>query len=556
MEAILHRWQAERRVARLWAGDASLWTGGDEARWLGWLRLLDETPAPPFAYSRLSEEVRAAGFRHALLMGMGGSSLCPEVLRSTFGRVPGSPDLSVLDSTDPAQIASARDRIDPARTLFIVSSKSGTTLESRTLMDFFYGWMSERVGASDAGRQWIAITDPGTKLESMAADRGFRAVFAGRPDVGGRFSALSGFGMVPAAIMGVDVEALWARSGAMARATAGDVDAPRNPAVALGVVLGAAAEAGRDKVTLVTSPPLAAMGAWLEQLLAESTGKDGRGLIPVDGEPLDPPEFYGADRVFVYTRSSWDPADAQDRAVAALEEAGHPVVRIDVGDAYDIGQEFFRWELAVAAAGSYMGLNPFDQPDVDASKAATRALMDGYETSGALPGGPSLCRTPGLELFGDARGPWGDAGRGAGLTDFLRAHLRRIDPGDYFAILAYVESRPEIRDVIEDIRRCVGRGKKVATTVGFGPRFLHSTGQLHKGGPNTGVFLQITCDDVRDIPAPGRGYSFGVIKAAQAAGDSAVLAERKRRFLRVHLGSDTTAGLDHLRDAIRQALVL
>lgn len=554
MEATLHQWQVERRVARLWAGDASLWTGRDEARWLGWLRILDEPAVPPVSYSRLTDEVRAAGFRQALLLGMGGSSLCPEVLRSTFGRVPGSPDLSVLDSTDPAQVGSARDRIDPARTLFIVSSKSGTTLESRTLMEFFYRLTSERVGASDAGRHWIAITDPGTDLASKAAERGFRATFAGRPDIGGRFSALSGFGMVPAAIMGIDVEALLARAGTMARAAAADVDAPRNPAFALGVVLGAAAAAGRDKVTLVTSPPLAAMGAWLEQLLAESTGKDGRGLIPVDGEPLYPPELYGTDRLFVYTRSAWDPVDEQDRSVTALEEAGHPVIRVDVGDAYDIGQEFFRWEVAVAAAGSFMGLDPFDQPDVDASKAATRALMTGHETSGALPGDPPLYRTPGVDLFGDAGGPWDDMGPGAGLTDYLRAHLERIDPGDYFAVLAYLDMRPEIRDGLQDIRRWVGRRKKVATTVGFGPRFLHSTGQLHKGGPNTGVFLHITCDDAGDVPVPGRRYSFGVIKAAQAAGDCAVLAERKRRFLRVHLGPDMATGLEHLRDAIRQAL--
>jgi transaldolase/glucose-6-phosphate isomerase len=554
VESTLNQWQVEDRVRRLWNGDTSLWTGTDEDRWLGWLGIVEEQQGRLDQLSELSAEVRTAGFTDALLLGMGGSSLCPEVLRSIFGPSAGSPDLSVLDSTDPAQIQAALDRVDLEKTLFVVSSKSGTTLESHSLMEFFFERSSEQVGSSRAGRQWIAITDPGSELESIASDRGFRAVFSGRPEIGGRFSALSDFGMVPAAIMGIDVGRLLEPAASMVRASAADVDAPRNPAIVLGVVLGVAAESNRDKITIVPSPSLASLGPWLEQLLAESTGKGGKALIPVVGEEVGPPESYLDDRVFVYLGLGSDPEP--DKAIADIEEAGQPVVRIEIGDVYDLGQEFFRWELAVASAGSFLGLNPFDQPDVDASKAAARSLTAEYERSGKLPQEQPLCETPDIKLFGDPDYTWSPAGLKTGLVEYLRTHLDRIQKHDYFAVLAYVQGNAGLTECLEDIRRTVGTRKRVATTLGFGPRFLHSTGQAHKGGGDNGVFLQVTCDDARDLGIPGHRYSFGTLKAAQAAGDYSVLAGRGRRIVRTHLGPDVAGGLCVLRDSILQALDL
>ncbi len=552
VETALQEWQVKDGVARLWAGDASLWTGADEGQWLGWLTIVDEQLRAVDRFAGLSRDVRAAAFTHALMIGMGGSSLCPEVLKSIFGPVAGWPDLSVLDSTDPAQVRTALDGIDIERTLFIVASKSGTTLESRLLMDFFFEKSTAHVGRAAAGRHWIAITDPGSELEATAIDRGFRAVFAGRPSIGGRFSALSDFGMIPAACMGLDTSELLRRTADMVRASGPETAAPRNRAIVLGIALGVAAETGRDKLTLVTSPLLKSFGGWLEQLIAESTGKAGQGVIPVDGEELGAPDWYGDDRFFVYFRLSSAPDSNQDDRVTALEAAGHPVVRIEVEDVYDIGQEFFRWELATAAAGALLGLNPFDQPDVEASKIAARTLTERYRLDGSPPQESPLYETANIKVFAEPRAVFqpieGD------LAHYLRIHLNRIEARDYFALQAYLEMNSSCSNRLEEIRRSVGACKRVATSVGFGPRFLHSTGQAHKGGPNTGVFLQITGDDARDLEVPGLGCTFGVVKAAQAAGDYSVLAERGRRILRVHLGPDIDEGLDMLRDAVRKAL--
>ncbi len=552
VETALQEWQVKDGVARLWAGDASLWTGGDEGQWLGWLTIVDEQLRAVDRFAGLSRDVRTAGFTHALMIGMGGSSLCPEVLKSIFGPVAGWPDLSVLDSTDPAQVRTALDGIDIERTIFIVASKSGTTLESRLLMDFFFEKSTAHVGMAAAGRHWIAITDPGSELEATAIDRDFRAVFAGRPSIGGRFSALSDFGMIPAACMGMDTAELLRRTAAMVRASGPETAAPRNRAIVLGIALGVAAEAGRDKLTLVTSPLLQSFGAWLEQLIAESTGKTGQGVIPVHGEELGAPDWYGDDRFFVYFRLSSAPDSDQDDRVAALEEAGYPVVRIEVGDVYDIGQEFFRWELATAAAGSFLGLNPFDQPDVEASKIAARTLTERYRVDGSPPQESPLYETANIKVFAEPRAVF-QSGEDD-LVHYLRTHLNRIEARDYFALQAYLEMNSACRNRLEEIRRSVGACKRVATSVGFGPRFLHSTGQAHKGGPNTGVFLQITGDDAQDLEVPGLGCTFGVVKAAQAAGDYSVLVERGRRILRVHLGPDIDQGLDMLRDAVREAL--
>jgi transaldolase / glucose-6-phosphate isomerase len=550
----LREWTEHGKIDRLWARDPSLWTGTDEARWLGWLGIVEEQLGRADALRRIADDARQGGFTHVLVLGMGGSSLCPEVLGVTFGRRPGWPELFVLDSTDPAQVKAAEARVDLARTLCVVSSKSGTTLEPNIFKQYFFERVEQAVGSGKAGERFIAITDPGSKLEQVARADGFRHVLFGLPSIGGRYSALSDFGMAPAALTGLDVRRLLESARGMVRACAASGPAEDNPGAALGAVLGVLGPRGRDKVTLVASPGIHDVGAWLEQLLAESTGKVGKGLIPVDREPIGPPEVYGRDRLFVYLRLAPAPEAAQDRALERLRAAGQPVVRIDVPDEYQIAAEFFRWELATAVAGAILGINPFDQPDVEASKVATRRLTDEFEKNGRLPPEQPILEADGLRLFADPRNAAELAAGGRSLVRVLRAHLGRIRPGDYVALLAYVEMTGAHEAALQEIRTRVRDRSRVATCVGFGPRFLHSTGQAYKGGPNSGVFLQITCDDARDVPVPGQRYSFGVVKAAQARGDFEVLAERGRRALRVHLGSNVLGGLGALRKAVEQAI--
>ena len=548
---------AGSKIHRLWQRDASLWTGGDEARWLGWLDIVDRELAGIDRLRQIAADVKAGGFEHVVLLGMGGSSLCPEVLALTFGRQPGWPALRILDSTDPAQIRSLERSLDLTRTLVIVSSKSGSTLEPNIFKQYFFERVRAAVGPAEVGRRFIAITDPGSKLEQVAKADGFRRICHGDPGIGGRYSALSDFGVVPAAAMGLDVARLLGRAADMVAACSAAMPAERNPGLGLGAVLGVLAKRGRDKVTVVASPGIHDLGAWLEQLLAESTGKEGRGLIPVDREPLGPPEVYGVDRLFVYIKLESAPDAAQDQAVAALERAGQPVVRISVPDPYDLAQELFRWELATAVAGAVIGINPFDQPDVEASKIATRRLTDEVERTGALPVEMPFLEAGGLRLYADARNAaaLADAMGGArDLTAALRAHFGRLGAGDYAAFLAYVEMSAANESALQRMRAAVRDRARVATCVGFGPRFLHSTGQAYKGGPNAGVFLQITADAAGDLPVPGQTYTFGVVKAAQARGDLEVLAERGRRALRIHLGTDVTAGLAALERALITAL--
>jgi hypothetical protein len=459
----------------------------------------------------------------------------------------------VLDSTDPAQIRTIQSKIDPARTLFILSSKSGSTLEPNILKQYFFECAKQAVGPDEAGSRFIAITDPGSKLQAIAEHDRFHQLAFGLPSIGGRYSVLSDFGLVPAAVMGLDMGRLLGAAQEMVRSCGADVPPADNPGVVLGTVLGVLGKTGIDKVTIVASPGIADFGAWLEQLLAESTGKQGKGLIPVDAEPLGPPDVYGKDRLFVHLRLSGEADAKQDEAVAALERAGYPVVHIGVTDRYHIGQEFFRWELATAVAGAILAINPFDQPDVEASKDKTRELTTAYEKSGALPAETVLLEEAGLTLLADDRNrrAFGKAGT---LVEYLGAHFGHIREGDYCALLAYVERNKLHRDALQEIRVLIRDRKRVATCLGFGPRFLHSTGQAYKGGPNTGVFLQITCDDSADLQVPGQKYTFGVVKAAEARGDFEVLAERDRRMLRVHLGVHVAAGLTTLMDAVRQAL--
>jgi transaldolase/glucose-6-phosphate isomerase len=550
--ASLETWRHDGNVRRLWAGDAGLWTGADEAKWLGWLDITEEQRSGIGSLARLAEDIRQQRFSHIVLLGMGGSSLGPEVLAETFKRQDGPP-LLVLDSTDPAQIRTIESKIDPARTLFIVSSKSGSTLEPNVLKQYFFEAAKRAVGTDQAGSRFIAITDPGSKLQTIAERDGFRHIAFGIPSIGGRYSVLSDFGMVPAAAMGLDIDRLLGATEIMVRSCGAHVPPADNPAVVLGTILGVLGKAGRDKVTIVASPGIADFGAWLEQLLAESTGKQGKGLIPVDAEPLGPPEVYGKDRVFTYLRLSSEADARQDDAIATLERAGHPVVRIAVTDRYHIGQEFFRWEFATAVAGSILGIDPFDQPDVEASKDKTRELTTAYERTGKLPPETALLSEGGLSLFADAKN--GKAfGSGGTLVEYLAAHFARIRDGDYCALLAYVERNKQHRDALQSIRSLIRDRKRIATCLGFGPRFLHSTGQAYKGGPNTGVFLQITCDDVADLQVPDQKYTFGIVKAAEARGDFEVLAGRDRRAIRVHLGMHVAAGLTTLGEAVRDAL--
>ncbi len=555
--ASLDDWLVNGKTRRLWDRDATLWTQSDESKWLGWLGIIEHQLAHGEHLRELAGDVKAAGFSHAAVLGMGGSSICPEVLGTTFGPQQGFPELHVLDSTDPAQVKTLEDKLDLAKTLFIVASKSGSTLEPNIFKQYFFERVAEKLGRDSASQQFVVVTDPGSRLEQAAQSEKVRHIFHGVPSIGGRYSALSDFGMVPAAAIGIDTKRLLDRAGEMAVSCSARVPAHDNPGVVLGNILGVLANEGRDKVTIISSPRIHGLGAWLEQLLAESTGKLGKGLIPVDREPLGPPEVYGGDRVFVYLRLDTGIDTAQEQAVDALEAAGQPVVRISIPDIYDLGQEFFRWEIATAVAGSVMGINPFDQPDVEASKLATQKLTSEFEQTGSLPPEQPIFEDDGIQLFADDENTSvlaAAAGGEKSLDSFVRAHLGRLSGGDYLALLAYVEMNAAHESSLQEVRKLVRDKTKVATCLGFGPRFLHSTGQAYKGGPNTGVFLQITCDDAADLGVPGQKYTFGVVKAAQARGDFEVLAERKRRALRVHLGPDVQAGLARLSQAVARAV--
>jgi transaldolase/glucose-6-phosphate isomerase len=481
---------------------------------------------------------------------MGGSSLAPEVLSRVFGHAPEHPELLVLDSTDPEQIHAIQQRIDLQHSLFIIASKSGNTLESKLLGEHFFALACEQIGVECARRHFFAITDPGSPLDSYAKAHGFRQVFYGRPGIGGRFSALSDFGMVPAALLGLDLERLLERTGVMVEACAAVTPAAENPAVVLGTLLGAAREHGWDKITFVATPAIEPLAIWLEQLLAESTGKRGTGLIPVQGEPLAAPAGYDQDRLFVYLRLTPEADPQQDTALAQLAEAGHPVVRIELEDRYDLGQEFFRWEMAIAVAASIMGINPFDQPDVEAAKLATRKLISDYENGIELPVHTPLTTAGHLTLYmePDYAAELQPSIRSVNsLVELLGAHFYQFEPGDYFALLAYLDrSDTACANLLQEIRRRVRDHYHVASCLGYGPRYLHSTGQAYKGGPNSGVFLILTRDPAQDVLIPDRHINFGVVQTAQALADSEVLGLRGRRVVRLHLGKDPLAGLQQL----------
>lgn len=537
-------WADDNKINRLWSKDASVWTNSDESNWLGWLDIVGEELADLQKYRDLQNDLATAGFTDVLLMGMGGSSLCPEVLAMTFGKA----NFHILDSTVPAQVKAIEDKLDLANTLFIVASKSGSTLEPNCFKQYFFERVVETVGRENAGRQFIAITDPGSNMEKVARNDGFRQIFFGEPAIGGRFSALSAFGMTAAAAMGLDVGQFLTNANKMVDACR--INDAANPGAMLGIILGACHAQGRDKLTIFTSPEIHDLGAWMEQLVAESTGKNGVSIIPIDRETIQPIDQYGDDRVFAFLNlaGSTKLNDAYDGIAGR-----HPAIRIQLESIDDLGQEFYRWEFATAVAGAVMKLNPFDQPDVESAKIEARKITEEYEQTGSLPVETAFFEAEGISLFASneyAEQLGSSTGITVSLEGLLNAHLAQIEANDYFAVIGYIEMNDETERLLQNIRDGVLRRKRVATCLGFGPRFLHSTGQAYKGGANNGVFLQITSDDALDLPVPGQKYTFGVVKSAQARGDFQVLLNRERRALRVHLGQDVMDGLEKLNAMI------
>ncbi|USI72419.1 bifunctional transaldolase/phosoglucose isomerase [Sphingomonas morindae] len=540
VEKTIERARAGGWSRRLWAKDASLWTGADEGKWLAWLAAARGEQGDRAQLAALAE--RARGFRNVVLLGMGGSSLGPEVIGLILGSGPGAPTLHALDSTDPGQVRTVAEATDPASTLYIVSSKSGSTMEPELLRAYFWA-RAEAVLGAETGSHFVAVTDPGSKLEKAAQEKGFSAIFAGDPGIGGRYSVLSVFGLVPAAATGVDIAHLFETIKPMTFSCGPDAPPADNPGVRLGAIIGTAAAQGRDKLTIIPSPKLRPFGAWLEQLLAESTGKQGKGIVPVDLEPLGTPDQYGDDRLFVHLHLEGD-SSADHAALDALKAAGQPVVTITLHSPEQIGQEFVRWEVATAIAGAVIGINPFDQPDVEDAKVKTRELVNAYEQTGALtPESPFFEEGP-LAFYA----PSGKSGSGDGAA-ILKAFFDEAGPGDYIGVLAYLERNAAHEQAIEAIRVKLRDAHKVATVAGFGPRFLHSTGQAYKGGPVSGLFLEITRTPAEDVAIPGNKASFGTVQLAQARGDLDVLAERGQRVLRVHL-TDEAAGLPALLAAL------
>ena len=547
VRARIAEWNSEEMVRRIWEKDAAVWTGADEAKWLDWLTIAEDEIGDTQKYKDLHVDIGQAGFEHILLMGMGGSSLCPEVLAMTFGKK----QFQILDSTVPGQVKAIEERLDLAKTLFIVSSKSGSTLEPNCFKQYFF----ERVSQfhNSPGKQFVAVTDPGSKMELIAKEDGFRHIFYGKPEIGGRFSALSAFGLAAAATMGLDLDIFLHRAVRMSEICR-RADATENPGALLGLVLGVCHSQGRDKLTIFASPEVYDLGAWLEQLIAESTGKNGIAIIPVDREPIIDPENYYNDRVFVHIGVKGSPTDEQTyQRLEDLERAGHPVIRFELESLYHIAQEFFRWEFATAVAGSVMGINPFNQPDVEAAKVEARKITEEYERTGALPGEAPFFEDGGIALYTNEANvnALREAMQGeSSLSGYLDAHISRLGSNDYFALLAYIEMNEQNEISLQGIREKVLNRELSATCLGFGPRFLHSTGQAYKGGPNTGVFLQITADDVADVEVPGQKFTFGVVKSAQARGDFQVLLDRGRRALRVHLGKNVRNGLARVLECL------
>ncbi|NVO32170.1 glucose-6-phosphate isomerase [Hymenobacter lapidiphilus] len=551
-DAQLAKFQAQNFTAGFWQKQADLWVSDAEGQqsirsFMGWLRVVDEMlPAVP-EIEEFVAEVKQAGFRHVVVMGMGGSSMTPIVLRQAFGQLAGGLPLSVLDTTNPGSVREIEAAVPLAETLFVVASKSGTTAEPLAFGDYFYARMQELKG-DKAGENFVAITDPGSQFVKQATAQKYRRIFLNFADVGGRFSALSYFGLVPAALLGIDIKTLLERAQTMMRACGAEGPTENNPGLELGAALGVLAQQGRDKLTLVVPENLSDFGLWLEQLVAESTGKQGTGILPLAGDPLSAPAVYGSDRVFVYVGYESQPDEENRQKVAALQAAGHPIITILLRDALDLGAEFFRWEVATAVASAVLGINPFDQPNVQAAKTATNRLMEVVEQQGQLPQTSApLASENGLDYYA--------SGSGNSAEAVLKAFFGQTKPGDYLCVQAYLMETPALNTELDALRALVQQRLHLATAAGYGPRFLHSTGQYHKGGPDTGLFLQLTTDHPHDLPLPGRPYTFGTFQNAQAAGDLQALQDYGRRTLRVHLGTgNSEAGVAELLKQLKQVL--
>ena len=526
-ESTLQDLESRNVVARLWQRDHTLWKPDptEITNRLGWLTVADEMEGNLSALEALYHEVQGAGYRDVVLLGMGGSSLGAEVLRSSLTAREGAPRLTMLDSTIPSVVQAVEQSIDLQSTLFLVSSKSGGTVETLSLYRYFHARVEEVAGADEAGSHFVAITDDGTSLHRMAQETGFRRAFLNPPDVGGRYSVLSYFGLVPSALAGLDVSAAVDRARTMAQRCGPDAPLRDNPGALLGAALGAHVLAGRDKATIVASPAIRTFGLWAEQLLGESTGKEGTGIVPIADEPLAAPDAYADDRFFVYLRLDGDDNASTDAALAAIEAAGHPVERLDLGDPKDLAAEFFRWEFATAVAGSLLGINPFDQPNVLQAKEATAQVLRDYEATVTLPTIASSQSLPDL--------------------------LAQAETGDYLAVMAYVPQDGPTDRAIDDLRRTVLERHRISTMTCYGPRYLHSTGQLHKRGPNSGLYLQIVAPHPVDLPVPGQPYTFSVLAEAQALGDFQVLQAIGRRAIRIELTGDPATGIRALTASLR-----
>ena len=542
VEARLARWQEEGFGRRLWEKDYRLWSPREIPELtnrLGWLALPDTMTAEVGRLARFAREVAQEGIRDAVVLGMGGSSLAPEVFSRTFGAAFGYPAVTVLDSTHPDAVRALAGRLDPARSLFVVSSKSGTTTE---MLSFFHSFWDLLQEVPERGRRFVAVTDPGTPLEKLARERGFREVFNAPEEVGGRYSALTPFGLVPAALLGVDTGRLLARARTMAEACGPAVAATGNPGLRLGAAMGELARTGRDKVTFITSHSLESFPDWIEQLIAESTGKtilaggERRGIVPVVGEPLGPPEAYGDDRFFAALLLAGDEVAALEQRLVTLEEAGHPVARFRLADRYDLAAEMFRWEVATAAAGAVLEVNPFDQPDVQLAKELANKAMKAAEG--------------GVKPSSEGSVPAGDSGA---LGPALAGWLRGARPGDYLGVHAYLAPSPRTTQVLRTLQATLHEKTRLAVTLGYGPRFLHSTGQLHKGGPDRCRFLQLVDEPLEDLPVPETHYTFGTLIRAQADGDRQALEQRSRQVLRVQLGREDDTGLYRLLQDLEMA---
>jgi transaldolase/glucose-6-phosphate isomerase len=549
--------QEQDILKRLWKHDHTVWKSKPDeiANRLGWLHVPAEMKEAVPAIKRFTDEIRESGFQFVVLLGMGGSSLAPDVFKTTFGSAERYPDLFVLDSTDPGAILNLLEKIDIAKTIFIVSTKSGSTVETLSLFKFMYTKIANAVGVDQAGMHFVAVTDPGSNLEELAKKAHFRRIFLNNPDIGGRYSALSYFGLVPAALIGMDIDVLLDRALSVARASSEEINVNEIPAAKLGVALGELAKAGRDKLTFIISQEIESFGDWVEQLLAESTGKEGKGILPVVGEKLAAPHTYGDDRVFIWLHLKGD--DSFAKAFESLIEAGHPVIEIVLGDVYDIGGQFFLWEMATAVAGQRLGINPFDQPNVESAKVKAREMMAAYQEQGQLPAEAPLFKVDGIKVYSIGLGiSFPTEEDDPSLKEIFNGFLGAADPGAYFTVQAYLPDTDKTHQALSILRHGLRDRTGFATTLGFGPRFLHSTGQMHKGDGGNGVFIQITSEKPVDLAIPDEAgedessISFGVLIQAQALGDRRALQEEGRKVIRFHLEGDVQDGLQKLTDAL------